>query len=316
MSVPMMPHRFVDASTLDMEKVNDNLEAGARDVNRNLSRRYTYSSLVFDLSGVADTDAAVLRQFAIRRPNTNNAAEVTGVELVLYTATAVTWSLSCSDTTWATLTLLTTASASTESYAAQLFPVAVASSSADLVFTLSASAASTITNGYLVVHLRCDRGNQGTSHAGYTPTLVDSASSTAGSLLDTELTALASAVTNDTTNDIDLRCECFVARNLLAATQAVFRAPSGARRIHAVTAYAVQNAAGTTTSVAVGTSFDSCAVAVMAGAGVAARAVSTTVASGDVTMVDTPMTATTDATITFSVAAQTALLLYLLVWWS
>lgn len=319
MSVPMMPHRFVDSSTLDMEKVNDNLETGARDVGRNLDKRYTYSQLTFDISGITDASAEVLRAFAIRRPGTSNAVEVVRVELVIYTATAVTWTLTCAhngttDTTWPALTLATTASATTESYATSNNAVAIPSSTTDTTFTLSSSAASTVTNGMIIVHLRCDRGNQGSSHAGYSPTLVNSSSSTAGSTLDTELTALATAVATDSANDKDLRCECFTFRNLAASTVTP-RTPSGARRILRVQVYTVQAAvsdvdiqlAGDITVIDVNVPGDSITTRGTNGAG----------AGADATQDDDPMDSTDDLTVAITQnGPANALLLYVLVWWS
>ncbi len=305
---------FRDGSNLDMEKINDNLEAGARDVGRNLAKRYTYGTFSWDLAGVAFGDTAALRQFAIRRPGTNNGFEICGIELVIYSATANTWTVTCSDTSWQAVTLLTTAGVTDESYAAQLVSVDVPSSSADVTFTLSASAG-TIVAGYLVVHTRSDRGNQGTSHAGYTPTLIDSSSSTAGSLIDTELTALAAAVTNDTTNDVDLRCECFTVRSLLTGTAAAFRVPSGVRRVHQVTAYAVA-AVGTDMSAAVtGTGIVGLsATPTSLGATVRAVAVDTPTSSA---IVDDPMDNTDDTIITLTnTGAGTIVLGWALVWFS
>ena len=315
MSVPMMPHRFVDLSNLDMEKVNDNLEAGARDVNRNLSKRYTYSTQVWDFSGITDASAAVLRAFTIRRPGANNACEIVGVEMVIYTSVAVTWTLTCSDSTWAALPLLTTASATTESYAARRASVPIASSSSDLAFTLSSSGASTVTTGYLVVHLRSDRGDQGTAHTAYEPTLIDSASSTAGSLLDTQLTALATSVACDTTNVVDLRCECFTVRSLLTGTSAVFRVPSGVRKVHQLTVYVVAAVGTDGTATVAGTGIVGLAATpTSGGATVLAIATDTPTSSA---IVDDPMDDSDDTTVTLANGgAATINMMTALVWYS
>lgn len=311
----MMPHRFVDLSNLDMEKVNDNLEAGARDVNRNLSKRYTYSSLIYNIDGITDGSTAVLRTFPIRRPGTNNAVEICGVELVIFTATAVTWTLTCSDSTWGPLSLLTTASATTESYAARNQSVPVPSSSADVTFTLAASAASTVTAGYIVVHLRTDRGDQGSSHAGYTPTLVDSASSTAGSLLDTELTALAAAVSRDTANAVDLRCECFTIRGLVTTGSAVWRLPSGVRTVHQVTQYLVSPVATDATAAITGTGIVGLSVTTTA-TGSTARAVNTDTPTSSA-IVEDPMDPNDDVIVTVTNdGAGTVDMALVLLWFS
>ncbi len=296
-----------------MEKINDNLEAGARDVRRNLAKRYTYSSAVFDLSGVTDASAAVLREFAVRRCGTNNDVEVCGVEMIIFTATAVTWTATCSNAAWPAMTLLTTASATTESYVKQSFSVDVPSSSADVTFTLSASGTSTITNGYLVVHSRGDRGQQGASHAGYAPTLIDSASSTAGSLIDTQLTALATAVANDTANAIDLRCECFTARSLAAGSSVAFRLPSGVRTLRQVTVYAVSPVGADARVTVTGTGVVGLQVDVVA-TGATLRAVGTDTPTSSA-IPDDPMDSTDDSIVTITtVGVGTADLIYALVW--
>lgn len=307
MSVPMVPHRFVDASNLDMEKVNDDLEAIARDVNRNLSRRYTYSSLTFDISGLTDASATALRTCTVGDPDAGGGITVVGVELVIYTATAVTWTVTCSDTTWPSLTLATTASATTESLAESNSTVQIGAAT---TFIISASGASTITNGYLVLHLRCDRGNQGAAHTAFAPTLVDSSTSTAGSVLDTQLTNAATSVAADTANNKDLRCECFVVRGLAAGASVVWRLPSGARRkaAHALI-FAVADVTETVTFDIDGQSNS------LVGGGVAAIVSDNIDTSG--TAADAPMTAASDTIVTISDAgAATALLAYCLVFWS
>jgi hypothetical protein len=306
--IATIPHRFVTATNLDVEKINDNLEAGARAIQDNLDKRYTYSQLFFPVDGITDASAEVLRAFAIRRPGANNAVEVCGVEVVIYAAGSVTWTLACSDTTWPSITV-TAAGATTEATASSGVPVSVPSSSSDLTFTLSAPAASTITRGYLIVHLRCDRGNQGTSHAGYTPSLLNSASSTAGSVLDTELAALASAVSRDLASQYDLRCECFSTRSLAAGSSIVFRLPSGQRTRMRIQGYVV--AANTET---VTFDQDSTSKAVT-GTGVTSRATDGIAVSGGSN--DDPMDSTDDSVITISNAGvASALLAYVLVWWS
>jgi hypothetical protein len=314
MSVPYVPHHFVDGENLDVEKLNDNLEAISRNTQRSLDARYTYSHLCMDFDGVTDASAEVLRQLAIRRFAADNAAEVFAVELVIYSASGVTWTLASSDTSWPSISLAT-AGATTEATASSNIPVSITSASSDLTFTLSASGASTITRGYLVVHLRCDRGNQGTSHAGYFPTLLTSATTGIAGALDTELTALAAAVTRDTTNSLDLRAELYMVRNLAAGSNVVFRAPSGARRILGIAAYVVAAAtedvdfdvSGGITNINVN----------VPGAGVATRDVGVASAGADATQDDDPTDATDDLTLTIAdTGAASALLAYAIIWWS
>ncbi len=312
--IPLVPRRFEDTGgNLDMEAINDNLEAIAASLDRNLGKRYTYSEHRWDFDGITDASAEVLRQHAIRRVGASNGAEVCGVELVIFTATAVTWTVTCSDTSWPALTLLTTAGATTESVAITDMPVSVTSESSDLTFTLSASGASTVTRGYLVIHKRCDRGNQGTSHASYAPALVNSATSTAAAIINTELDALTTAVARDTANDVDLRCECFNVRSLASGSSVVWRLPSGAREIIGSTIYIVGAAGSIATGTVTGTGLTGSSAAATA-TGATNRVATTDAASG--AMNDDPTDATDDATVTIAITGGvTADLATLLVWW-
>lgn len=312
MTIAMVPHRFTTDQNADMERLNDNLEAGARDVGRNLDRRYTYSSLSFPVDGVADTDATALRSLNLRRPGTNNAVEVFAVEMYLYASGTAVWTLSCpDDTTWPTIAV-TAAGATVEATAISNHPISIPSSSSDIAFRLTGSSASTITAGRIILHLRCDRGNQGSAHTYYAPTLLDSSSSTSGALLDTELTALAAAVTADTNNNKDLRATLFAGRNLATGTSISLRVPSGAVRIMGVSAYLV-GAVGATATFAEAVSNNQ--VANLAGIGAASRAFgsSSTVFS----FTDDPMTPASDAFISITASGtQTSLLAYMILWWS
>ncbi len=326
-----MPHRFVTATNLDCERINDNLEEGARATQANLDRRYTYSHAEFPLDGVTDASATVLRQFAIRRPIAGQAVEIVSVEFVVYGAAGDTWTLACSDTTWPSIVAVTS-TADTESWpstaAAALgfsflrgpstsnVPVSIPSESTDVTFTVSCPTGATITAGRIIVHLRCDRGNQGTSHAGYTPTLIDSSSSTAASLLNTEITALTSAVSRDTTNDKDLRLETFAVRDLANSAALAVRMPSGARRIMRVQGYVV---AAATETIEFALSGDITAILVtVAGSGVTARTTGGFTAITDVTQDDDPMDATDDLVVDISShgGSVSILLAYINIWWS
>lgn len=238
MSIPYMPHRFETSKNLDVESINDNLDASARVVRESLDKRFSYSSHTFLLDGVTDASTAVLRTVPIRAPKSGNLVEVCGVEVSLYDTTTGTWTVTCSDPTWPTLDVAV-ASSTAEAHALSGSPVSVPTTgSTDLTFTLSSATASTIGRGYVVVHLRCDRGSMGTSHAGYVPALFDSRSATAGSTLDTEIDAIAAAVARDTTNSIDLRCTAFTVKGL-AGTAATLLFPAGTFRVHRVTGYSV-----------------------------------------------------------------------------
>ena len=314
MSLPLVPFRFADVSNLDAEEVNANLLAIQRDADRDLDHRYTRSSLRFDLTGMTSADALVLRQFFVRRPGASNAVEVESVELTIYTSVAVAWTLSCSDASWPDLVLDTAADVSVESYTTSGNAIPIPSSAADVTFTLAASAASTITSGEMIVHLRCDRGNQGDAYTRYTPSPVYSAIPTAETTLNTELAAAATSVAASVAADKDVRCECFTARNIAASTVA-WQLPSGARRVMRVEVYLVQ-AAGSSVDVNVTGGITAIAVHV-AGAGVATLAVGGANPGADAVQDDDPLTAASDIVVSVvNNGAANALLVYALVWWS
>lgn len=311
MSVPMQLHRFVTLTNLDCERINDNLEQSAGDVNDNLDNRYTYSVLHFNLDGVTNASTAVLRELAIRRPGTNNGVEVWAVEFYIYAAGSETWTLTCSDTTWPSITTVAAGATTKSTPGSSLTAVSIPSSSADVTFTASCPNASTITAGQIVVHLRCDRGNQGASHAGYAPTLIDSASSTAGSLLDTQLTNLASAVSRDTANATDLRCMLFQVRNLAAGSALTINVPGGVVTRLLMRGYVV-SAATETVTFDINSGSGSFAVV---GTGVTTRATGSLMISA--AMNNTPMTPGDDDLFRITDAgAATALLAYVMVWWA
>jgi len=311
--IPYVPHHFVDGDNLDMEKINDNLEAIGRDIERSLEARYTYSTITLDIDGVTEASAAVLRAVAIRRPSAGNALEVYAVEVVLYAAGAVVWTLACSDTSWPSITV-TAAGATVEAHASGGIPVSVTSAAADLTFTLTPASASTCTRGYIVVHLRVDRGNQGTSHAGHFPALLTSATTAPATSIDAELVSLAAAAARDTTNSVDVRCEMFSTRGLTSGSSVSWALPSGARRILGSVQYVVGAAGSIATGTVTGTGLSgSSAAATATGATVLVATVDA--ASGS--LADEPMDSTDDATVTITVSGGvTAALAALLVFWS
>ena len=308
---PIVPFIPITGRNLDVDEVNGNLSAIATNINRNLRKRYTPSRLVFPWDGITDASDVSLRTFRIRRPAAGRAVEITGVELVLYGNAATTATLACSDTTWPDLTLATVASTTTETSATSKNSVSVPSESSDVTFTLSFAAAYTVTRGHLVVHLKCDRGNQGAAHTEWTPATFKATSASAGTLgtqLNTEFAAAEVCAGYDTANQDDLRCECIAFRSEAAGASAVVRLPGCAERTKlAATTYSYQAAGGTFT---VDVDGDSDAVA---GAGATTLAVSTNALTGTAT--NGPMTTANDTLVTLTVAAQTVQLGYVLLWW-
>lgn len=225
-----VPHGF-RAGNLDVEKINDNLMAIADDVQDLVNMRYTYSRAFVSLAGIVDTDTAALRQFPIRRPGSSNAVELIAVELVgTNVDTDATWTLSkLGDSLWPTISI-TGGGASIEEYNSTGISAQVASSAADTILQISANTATgkAINAGYLVIHTRTSRNNQGSTNVGYTPTLFNSVSSTAAATLQAQIDAIAAAVTADTAAQKDLRCDVYVARALTAGSSVTFRRQAGA----------------------------------------------------------------------------------------
>ena len=180
------PRIFLDGENLNPEPVNENLRSIAAALDDNRARRYTYGEVRLPLAGVTNASAAVLREIAMRRPGASRAVEVVGVEVAIYATAGATWVLSCSDSTFPSLSI-DTAGATTEASASSDVPIPIASSSSDVTFTLSCATASTVVDGDLVVHLRCDRGDQGADFSGYDPPAFTSATSTAAATLEAEV---------------------------------------------------------------------------------------------------------------------------------
>ena len=198
----VVPHTFRTSAIVDGETINGNLRRQASDVARNLDARYTYiPPIIVPFDGVTNALTTQLRTVLFNRPSSTNPIEIVRVEFFVYAASGVTWTLSANQLggaltpPWGSITLAT-AGLTTEAYAVSTTVIPV--STFGVQFEVSGSAAGAITRGWIVLHCRADRGVQGAApnHSSYTPTYVDAASSSAGSVLDTQLTALATAVTN------------------------------------------------------------------------------------------------------------------------
>lgn len=305
----LVPNLFRTGGIVDGEDVNDNLRAIADDVNRNLSRRYTYCTVAIPLDGMTNAMTAAERTINFNPPvNGGGFARTVSVvetKLSIYATAGVTWTLS--GTSLTNSISLTTAGATTEATAVSS-QVMEANSSSAFSFTLAGSAASTIARGTLYLTIRSDRFAQPSTDATpYTPTYVDASSSSAGSVLDTQLTAAATAVTNDAAAAEDLRCECFLARNF--STDQVWTMPSGAGRTAAgVRGYIVATAAD-----AVDVKDQGGTLFSLTGTGT-----SNTV-SGSGTQAnrsDGPTSTANDTVVTISPTVGTIELCYVFFWWS
>jgi hypothetical protein len=317
MDIPILPNGFRVSGNLDLEKLNDNFAAMQDGLNDGMDMRYTHSTSFFDLSGITDTDALVLRQLAFRPPTAGRETTLLGVELVLTNATAATvWTLSkTGDSLWPEISA--TAADAAEVTASRFRDVLFDDSAADVKFTLAPSTATgvnTIARGYIVLHWRCDRWAQGTALDRFDFAPYSSTSSTSSVTLenvnqDAQTVADYSVDTAD-----DLRPAVFVARNLAPAGSAVFRIPAGAMtRDMRVTIYVV--AAGTVTArVTVDDADGTPVVTDVVGAGVAALAVGgADLSEGGLT---DPTSGAADVIITLAhqAGAANVLLVYAVVW--
>lgn len=204
----LIPFTFRTGAIVDDEAVNGNLRALQRDIQRVADRRYTYSTLTFDLDGMADTDTAAARTIKIIHPASITAYfEIVGVELSVYATAGVTWTLTDVGGLTSSLETLTvdTAGTSTEAYDSSNRPL-VAGDDQYASVRLSASAASTISRGTLTVHIRTDRHKQNNTAIGtFSPTMVTATTSTAAATLNALITAADTARDTNAANATDLR---------------------------------------------------------------------------------------------------------------
>lgn len=312
------PFEFSTGQNLDLQRLNETFRQLSRDINRNLSQRFTYSRAKFSLTTAVTATPEVQRTFYVRRPGTDNAVEVIGVELRLFGNAAGTATVTCSDSTWPTLSLTTSASTTTECYTSSFRPVSVPSSSSDVTFVVAFPAAYTVTAGDLIVHTRCDRGNQGSSHADFNPTLFASTATAADRATDANalFTAAEAAVSADSANDKDLRLETFVVRGLGAGLTRTFRLASGARRLLRVQVYTACDAGEEVRATLSGSGLTSVAVQV-AGTSVSAIATGGAAAGATATTANDPMDSTDDVTLEIAEAgAGDVDFTQVNVWWS
>lgn len=220
----LIPFTFRTGAIVDDEAVNGNLRALQRDIQRVADRRYTYSTLTFDLDGMADTDTDAARTIKILPPLTVVAYfEIVGVELSIYATSGVTWTLTDNGNTDVSIETISVATAgtSTEAYVASNRPLLAGDDKYASVI-LSASGASTISRGTLTIHIRADRhkqnGNSGASaYASFSPTMVTATTSTAASVINTLITAADTARDANAANATDLRGFAVAISNLAAA---------------------------------------------------------------------------------------------------
>lgn len=312
MSVPFTPFKPRTGWPLSVDQLNGNLEAAARDIQESLDARYSYSTIVHQVDGVADTSTVGERRIPIRVP-ADTPLDIIGVEVVLYGTGAVTVTISSVSSTiagWEDVAV-TMAGATTKAKVSADF-VAKLSAGTTHLLNLAFSGAGTITRGDVIFHVRGDRGNAAASpnHAGYTRTVFTAATTDDAGNFNTEFTNIAAAVARDLANDHDVRAGRYVKRNVAAGTAAaerVWRIPSSGRRIAELRCYAVV-AIGTTVTWTLADELGA-TLATAAAAGLGTLLMATGVATpNDVQSVDDPIDRTDDYTLTVSVTgASTAL---------
>lgn len=307
--IPYNPFRLASGKQLDPEGVNDNLEKMTADLNRSMDLRYNYSEHVFELDGVVNTDTTAQRTYRLKRHIATARYEVVGVELVIWSATGATWTLATGDADWPSISVAT-AGATTEARAVSPSRAQVPSGDG-LEFTVSADVASTITRGYIVFRMRTDRGAQGDTFTRYSPTLLNAASSTAGTTLDTELNAYEDSVEFNTTADKDYRFETYRIKGITTGNTVTFRIPGGAYRwggIHLVNVSAI----GADLELRIGGSL----VATASGAGTSV--ITSTVAdfTGAITPGTDPMDPADDTIIALTANGGTITVGYVTIIWS
>lgn len=198
MTKAIVPHTFRSTGIVDVEHINANLERIARDVNANLAQRYFYFDVVYRIDGMTDTGGVGTRQLPILlTPSTRGSVLFDGADMRIVCTGGATWTL-----TFTSFSGVAAISCATGKTAATSTP-ATMTAGVNYVATLSGSAASTITSGTITMRFRVDRGATGwrsSAHTPVTPTQLDATSSTAGSVLDTALTTIETAVTADANN--------------------------------------------------------------------------------------------------------------------
>jgi hypothetical protein len=309
--VDIVPWKFENGQILDVERLNDNAEAIVRAIRRNQEHRYFDSFVVVPLDGVTNASATVVRQVPLRRSADARAFEVIGIEAVIYTSVATTWRVRSSIALVPTIEVKTTADATKESYASLGSGFVVPSAAADATLTLECDDASTITRGYLILHIRTDRWQQGIGRANVAPLLLTSLDPTDAADLEAWLEDASEAALSHASNDFVSRPQVFVIRNVAAGNSVTFRIPAAAG-LHGVAVRAYNVAAvGCNLNVLIGATGS----VSVPGAGATVRAT-----AQDSTFTDSfnenPTDPASDVTLTMSVSgAGSCVLGIAVVWW-
>lgn len=238
--IPYVPNRFDNLANLDVERINENVDSLNRQVRDSMSRRYHYSEAVFVFDGITNASTAAERTFPIRAPGASNTAEVFFLEVVITSVSTMDWDITCSDTNWPTLTVATAFSGGgTTEYRGQRNISVPIPAGSDLTFTIAPQAAATATRGYMIAHIRSDRGRQGSSFLPPATSQLNSLSSTAGATVEAQIDAIEDALTRDANALLDLRCFTVTVRSLAGTAVSVQLPASNALSLYRIDAYNV-----------------------------------------------------------------------------
>lgn len=235
MTRAIVPNDFRSNTILEDIDVNENLQAIARDIRRNNDQRYTYSSTIFDVTGLDAAGTSAQRSFTIYMPGRwsgtptpRDYADLVGIEFDVYDTAGATWTVTVSTGTPTRSIAVTATAAGATTKASATSNAALRWEGQDSL-TIMLTGTGVIDAGKVTLHWRADRHRQqSTSRVDYAPSLVDASSAATNTLLNTEFTKAAAGAASDLANSRDLRMEVFAVRDL--ASVRTWRIPNGAGR--------------------------------------------------------------------------------------
>lgn len=228
-------HIFRDGETLDHGRWNESLINSADAVNDNLDRRYTRSTVHFDLNGIDSSTAEAERRVAVWTPASSSPAlEIEQVTLTAWGTNLKDLTVS-SDITGVQDQTVTMAGTDPEDVVNLTLANELLLTGSIKYITVEVESGGTLTRGYLAITFRGDRGAQGASpdHSKYEPTLLHAETTDTAATFDAAHTAIAAAATNDSTNVQDLRLMLYVMRN--STTSRSWKLPTRGQTIEGIT---------------------------------------------------------------------------------
>lgn len=318
--IPRLPYAWDVGQTLSPDRLTGQLRRMAADINTSMSRRYTYSQIVFPLYGIASTDT--WNNSLIFAAPFNY--DIVSAEVVYYGSanlTRVTFSVGG--------TQLTVYNAgvgirSTGTWNTSKHINTITNSQFGIVATASTGAWN-IEGGELVVTIRTDRGNAGLSYPDLTyleSNLPAPGAASSETKLNTEIAKATASIAADIAADRCMRIEARVWRNVpagaLTADRAKFRVPQSLRRLSHLWATIVCAATSSVTFSLQNAVPADVASTTVVGAGVVVPATSGLVTAGVSQPLDTPYTSANDyfAAIARSSGTDVIKFAYLLFFWS